>query len=409
VSTHRGKVAKGCFITVMAWAAGCEVRSPDRPDFLSVRVVPAELELRVGSVDDPIYSLTAFQGMEVHESGRMFTLHRSERLLRMFGSDGSFEGIIGGPGDGPGEFQSPSNMGWVGDTLWVQDTNGYRFSLFSPDGAFYRSFSVPFAMGGDPTEVSPPRAEGILGDGTIWGRPPAFSSQVQAGIFTHHSIVRLTRDGSVIDEVARFPVGRITWGISDPDNPMGGGMYRGQPYADGLLWSLVPGEEAILLLDRTVPDGVSDRGTFRIQKMSFHGDTIFSVSHSLPPIRVGDSVADSLITEVVQALSGSAFFGGLAPSTARRWAEHGLFLPSIHPAVTSMRVGKSGEIWVKESTPSGEEPVWLRLSREGMPIHRVAFPKDLTILQADDQHVWGSEVDDLGIPYLVRYRIPAAW
>jgi hypothetical protein len=39
----------------------------------------AELQVRIGSVDDPDYSLTWFRRMEVGPDGRMYTLHPMAR------------------------------------------------------------------------------------------------------------------------------------------------------------------------------------------------------------------------------------------------------------------------------------------------------------------------------------------
>jgi hypothetical protein len=119
-------------------------------DLASLPLQTAQVELRVGALDDPVYALTWFREMEVGPDGTMYTLHPLEQVVRVFDAEGTARGTIGRRGDGPGEFQNAAAMGWVGDTLWVLDYQGYRFNQFDPAGTFLGSFSVPFVMGETP-------------------------------------------------------------------------------------------------------------------------------------------------------------------------------------------------------------------------------------------------------------------
>ena len=54
----------------------------------------AELELRIGSVDDPEYSLTRLRSLDVAPDGTIYTLHPMEQVVRRFDADGSLLGLI---------------------------------------------------------------------------------------------------------------------------------------------------------------------------------------------------------------------------------------------------------------------------------------------------------------------------
>jgi hypothetical protein len=361
-------------------------------------------DLRVGSVDDSATILTAFRSMEVGSNGRMYTLHPMEQLIWLFDAEGNRVRSIGRRGDGPGEFQNAYTLGWVADTLWVLDFNGYRFNQFSPDGEFLGSFSVPFVMGTDLAERGPPRADGLLFDGTVHGSPPAFSSQVAEGVITHHVPMLLGRDGTVSDSLLPVPFGRNQWAISDPDDPRRGGFYMSQPYPDGPLWGYVPGERAMVVLERRAPTS-PEEAEYRLTKVDFGGDTVFSRAYPFTPVATSAQEVDSILDATAQRIAGTRFMGGLPEGTAREWAARDLYHPPFMPPVSAMVLARNGEIWLKES-PAGEEAAWRVVSRDGDPLGRVLLPRATTVIVTDGHTVWGTEADELDVPYLVRYAVP---
>jgi hypothetical protein len=288
-----GTCLAACCLAVLA-ACG-QGDSDGGPDGLpEIERWRAERDFRVGSLDDPDETLTHIRDLEVGESGTIYTLHRQERLIRTFDSAGTFRGVIGGEGEGPGEFQSPLTMGWVADTLWVLDTDGYRFNQFSPEGEFLGSFRVPFEFGEDPSSPSPPRANGLLHDGTVHGAPVVWSRLVATGEVTEHVPMLMTRDGRVTDTLPAVPFGNNQWAVYDPENPDQGGSYGRQPFADGPLWSFVPGGRAILRVDREAPR-TADDASFSVTKLSFSGDTLFTREFSFEPEPVTQAEVDSVL------------------------------------------------------------------------------------------------------------------
>lgn len=362
----------------------------------------AERELRIGSVDGGDQPLTRIRALEVGESGTIYTLHRQEKLIRRFDSAGAFLGVIGGEGEGPGEFQSPSNMGWVADTLWVLDTDGYRFSQFSPEGEFLGSFRVPFEFGDDPNAASPPRAYGLLSDGTVHGAPVAWSHLVVTGEITERVPMLMTREGRVTDTLPAVPFGHSTWGVYDPEAPDRGGSYGPQPFADGPLSSFVPGERAAIRLDRDAPRSPED-ATFSVTRLSFSGDTLFRREFTFEPVPVTQAEVDSVLDARAGPIGERGFLGA-TEAQARNWAERTLYQPSYEPPVQGMVVGRDGTIWL-ERTTEADSASWLVLDPSAAPLAEVTLPDRLQILEADRDHVWGQELDELDVPYLVRYGV----
>lgn len=362
-------------------------------------------DLRIGSMDDERYAFTWFRSMVVGPSGRIFTLHPQEQLVRVFDTTGEIENTIGGRGDGPTEFQNAVSLGWLDDRLWVMDADGYAFKFFTPEGEFVESFSVPFVMERAPDGSSPPRADGLLSDGTVHGSPPAWSNDVATGVLTQHQPLLMTRDGQVTESLPAIPFGNNTWAVHDPDNPDSGGSYGTQPFADGPLWSYVEGERAVLHLNREAPEA-AETAEFSLTKLAFSGDTLWTRRYPYTPQPLLQAEIDSVI-EARAAPLGESGFLGLTVARARDWAGLTLYAPPLKSHVASMVVGRDGGIWVETLRPTDSpgETEWLVLDAEGEPRARVVLPTDLTVLVADEEHVWGSLSDEFDVPYVVRYSL----
>ena len=81
-----------------------------------------------------------------------------------------------------------------------------------------------------------------------------------------------------------------------------------------------------------------------------------------------------------------------------------MYRPSHYPAVTHMVLSGNGEIWLRER-PVGGDASWLVLDREGEPRWRTTLPAGVTVLVADGDQVWGTERDEMDVPYLLRFRV----
>jgi hypothetical protein len=99
-------------------------------------------EQRLGSVDDPDVGFSQISGVAVSSSGLVLVLDGRDRTVKVYDSLGTALRRIGGPGEGPGEFTSPVELGIRNDTLWVRDGRARRISLFTLSGEFIGSVST---------------------------------------------------------------------------------------------------------------------------------------------------------------------------------------------------------------------------------------------------------------------------
>jgi hypothetical protein len=96
--------------------------------------------VRIGVVEGaPEYQWTRPVAAARLSDGGFAVLEQVPGEIRVFDASGQFRHRIGGGGDGPGEFRSPTGLAaTAGDTLVVWDARARRLSWFSIDGALQR-------------------------------------------------------------------------------------------------------------------------------------------------------------------------------------------------------------------------------------------------------------------------------
>jgi hypothetical protein len=362
----------------------------------------AELDLRVGSLDDPDYSLTEIRTLAVSKTGRIYTVYPQEQVVRVFEPDGNLYRTIGGRGDGPGEFRSMGSIGWLGDTLWVLDSSGgFAFSLWSEEGQFLSSFRVPFAFQSEPDGAQSAYPQGLLADGTVYGTV----SETEGRQTTAVHVVLLSSDGEVTDSIFGFPPGNVAWRISDPDDPRRT-SGTSQPYGDGPLWGVLSLERAFVLLFRDAPETEED-AHFALLKLTSSGDTVFSREYSFVPIPIPPAEADSTLAHHFDLWVGYgvAERWGITPARMRDWMAREFYAPRFQPPIRQMVTGRDGGVWLRTWLERGERVEWVYLDPFGIPKGRVDLPVRFQMLAGDASSVWGSELDELDVPYLLRFSI----
>ncbi len=139
---------------IIAWLAGsaCAADDPSHPaalvrDSAGVRIVEIT-GLEGGQSLTPVHvtdlmppdgvlNATPWGVTANSANGRIYVADRFSNRVVMFDAAGSFLGVLGRPGSGPGEFRSPSAV-YLGtdDVLRVWDTSRGVISRWAPDGEF---------------------------------------------------------------------------------------------------------------------------------------------------------------------------------------------------------------------------------------------------------------------------------
>lgn len=242
-----------------------EGRTPSSPPLASTRDsagitivenrLPTPGEVPTWRVEpDPVLSLGAVAGdpglefIRVDEAlrlsdARIVVVDGRAQDVRVFAADGSFQGWMGGQGEGPGEFLMVGMVGVLpGDTLVLVDHRLQRVSRFTPEGTFLRSFQVHWRERLSPMKI------GVFRNGTLVARSDPRE-----------------RPGDEFDNLLqRLPV--HYWGV-DPDGMVTTdfGSYPGTEQAVGRE---VRADGASFSYQRVIPFG-------RVPVLAAHWDRLF--------------------------------------------------------------------------------------------------------------------------------------
>ena len=98
--------------------------------------VMGKVEARLGGFGDDRVAFGSILDVEKIPSG-WAVLDGLNRHIVFVDGDLNSPRIVGGPGEGPGEFQAPKQLAMVGDTIAVLESGG-RVSYLAPKGGFLR-------------------------------------------------------------------------------------------------------------------------------------------------------------------------------------------------------------------------------------------------------------------------------
>ena len=96
--------------------------------------------------------------------------------------------------------------------------------------------------------------------------------------------------------------------------------------------------------------------------------------------------------------------GQIGNQSVESLVREGLYIPASFPPADRVVLGADNSVWLRR--PGVElEMDWLVLDSSGNPLFRVALPASVTVKAATQDSAWGTELDELEIPYVVRFDL----
>lgn len=381
-------------LLLVACAEG-DVESGDPVDAAPLRSVVEEL--RIGSVEDPDLGFTTIVGAAVDAEGRVFVLDAQERRVRVFDGDGEPLRSFGREGRGPGEFQTPTDIGVVGDTVWVADGLTGRITLFDPTGTVLATYTPGMVQLESPSgALLLYRPAGLLSDGRIHATFVGTADPVPEPI----SVPELAVDsaGGAMDTLwMRRHVGtdsRVTVGSVELPVPT---------LQDEATLHVPAGELGRYVVERPAPVS-SDEAAFRVLRVDPAGDTAFVRSFSFEPVRYSN--AAERLEETARDLTRA-----LGPNVAgdqdrvAQTLRSSMEVPEYHVPVSAAVAGASGSLWLRREAVDAPAHEWLLLDPDGTLRGRTELPAGAMVRSAGGDVLWVSVRDELEVPWLVRYRL----
>lgn len=324
----------------------------------------------------------------VLRSGGLAVLDGLAAEVRFFDSRGSFEGSVGGKGDGPGEFQSPVTLVELpGDTLAVFDPLPRRITRFGPD----RGFASVTTLDDPGAFISAAR---FLTDGTVVSQSHRTSTSDRPPP-TEPSVVRDTvvltlfdATGRVVDTLDVVASGEDI--VSIQISPGAVSVRKRQP-SFARTNHFVPASEGLW-------SSTNDR--FELRLRDLQGGRLSRIVRVLGLERAASrEVAEAGYRQALAAAESAEERNWLTS-----WFEVSP-IPELQPAYDLLEVDGAGRLWAREWTPAADGGVWWVFASDGTPLGWTEVPSAMRITSVQCGSVVGVEQDDFEVDYVVRYSV----
>ncbi len=340
---------------------------------------------------------------------RVFVFDWRDTHISAWAPDGSLLFVVGGTGDGPGEFTQPNRV-YVGDdgSFSVRDGYGSRFTHYSPDGDLVATVpgrNAALTYDGFTLDLE------YVENGSFVG-VPLVPLHMQTGTWTGAAA---PRDAPV----TRMPVLRVRrsesgqWLLPEPlvwldsgngrraiQLPQGVHTYAGQPFGNPDRVGFRPGS-IVVMRSRGAPPGIVE-----LIEVSTEGDTVWHRPLQFEPRKLTpEMVEDYLETEVDFHREFSPW--RMSYADVREAYGKGLHKPEYLPPARGMVLTAGGDVWLRTHEDADTLKSYHVIRRGDMhqEPRRVLLPGWLTLHDATETHVWGVWTDELGVPHVVGRRL----
>lgn len=346
-----------------------------------------EPSLILGARNEGPTAFSPVRSVAVGPRSELHVLLPQDHEIRAFDENGDFLGSLGSEGDGPGEFNRPTGIGFVGDTLWVLDPAAQRVTFFYK-GEFVGTLPVPQLE-----EIHAERYARVAGVAAGPRLVVSTDSRTpfQPAETTDPGLLLTFSDGTLdtltttnVDHVGGFLVKRAQGVIA---------MMRPfpQPFSVASEWAVSSdGSSLVVVGEKHLAEGHS---SYAVEHFSASGELLFSVTHDYEPIAVPEVVIDSLLAQIRVE--------GFSEAEVREAA----YLPETYPPTGKVLVAENGLIWIAREAIPGQPRRWQILSEEGAVVAKILAPLGFDIQWVGAEAAWGLVLDELDVPYLVKRPI----
>lgn len=309
--------------------------------------------------------------------------------------------VVGGRGDGPGEFRRPGSLFIHDDgSFTVPDQFGSRMTRFSANGELLEAELGP---GGRVSYQGFPLVLASSMNGIFLGHPsiPADLEVGMAGAepMNQRPVLRVREsepgNWQPPEPLLWMDVGSRTLEVSLAD---GSGVFMAQPFGDWDEVAFEPG--AAVVVRRNRGPGVVD-----LIEVSVTGDTVWHRRLQFEPRQLTAEVIEQSGAETIRQLSARR---GVSVARVRAAYYEALYRPDyIAPVSGKPVLAASGDVWLASTEAADTLTVYHVVGRgtTNQPLRRVLLPQEMFVTDATSTHVWGVMRDEMDTPYIVGRRL----
>ncbi len=324
-----------------------------------------KLEATIGYDDDPDKSLAELGVFVVADNGNIYVSDFKDRKVKVFDADGSFVGLIGREGQGPGEYTLPTQIQISPDNeLMIEDGGALKIVFFTLDGEFIRNLST----------IKP----GVLGlSGLIVDKKGNYAGRkmtLNAPILEFETMI-FDKD---LNELASIDSAEMQIPIPGSGNKLN--------FLDFIQVYLFNAEGNLMY-------GVNR--DYEIKVYDLQGEHLLSILKDYKPVKVTQKDIDD-IAERMAAFRGMAGGADLMD----------LFeFPDEFPPYQSFFLDDQGRIYVRTwEKGEGEDEYWTDVfDKEGRFFTRFVHKSELSIIDGDT--AYGVEENEDGFRLIHRYSV----
>lgn len=382
------------FILVLAACGGGRPRSADvtRTDSAGVEIVRHTATFVSGLPEwrlseTPRYSIGVVDGPEEQQLFRVsgvsllggdtvVVVNGGSQEVRFYDADGHFLRSTGRKGKGPGEFQFPSGVWCVGDSLAVWDIPLRRLTVLGRDGRFVRVATLE--RKGLNTQML-----GVFADGSFVTQDMWLSNVGGAMNPVFLRFAHFDADGRFSDSLPQQPNGRM--GALGKSGLIGGPLFGMRTVATADAHSYWVGTGQLPQVRRFGPDG-----------------TLREV------VRWPDE--DRTVAQADVDRYWAKMLEG--PGSERRTAqieelEHSMPVADSFPVFDFLQSTRNDGLWIQRYRRPGDDgPTrWLVVDSTGQLVARISTPEKLRVFEIGSDYVTGTQRDDMDVEHAVVYGL----
>ena len=358
-------------------------------------------------------------GIRVRPDGSLLVADGTGRELLLLDLDLGTRTVVGGRGEGPGEYQAPSRV-WPlpGDSTLLLDVSNNRLTVLAPD----LSFGATRPM----FEMDPEGGILLLNPQVIDGSGRMYStngfSMNLAGAGSRDGsgsdsvpVVRATLDDLAADTVARL-ASRSTSRVEMRSN-QGDRMVTMQrtPYSASDSWGVAPGGSV----------AVARAADYHLEWISSDGSVRSGAPVAWDAVPVGQAEKEAWVREQSSRSVQTATFmtgggGGASPGSgiggaaARSMSFGGgsddvddyEWPETLPPFTGSILIDPEGRAWLRRHQPVGAPFLYDIFTPDAEHAAMVEIAEGHTVMGFGDGVVYATFRDEVDLVYIERYRLP---